>query len=90
MGLFDFFKSKHRLVYDNGAVVIEYDTAPPNFRDSEPDEIGLYSECGGCKFCKNIRTTQPVCEKYGVTFKGNGCLTKTVCDDYKELLLELF
>lgn len=90
MGLFDFLKKKQRIVYDDG-VVIEYETLPPNFRNAAPpDEFGMEQTCGSCKFHGNIRSAYPTCTQYGVQFHGVGCLTKTVCDDFKSIPLMPF
>lgn len=87
MGFFDIFKSKKkRKVYSDG-VKIEYDVTPPNFRDKDaPDEFGLSKSCATCKYHGNITSTRPNCTKYGVVYEGIGCLDKTVCDDYINLL----
>lgn len=84
MGLFDMFKKKQRKVY-NG-VVIEYETLPPNFRESIPNEIGQTDTCGVCQFCSDIRSTRPTCSKYGIRYQGIGCLDKTVCDSFRSVL----
>lgn len=85
MGFFDLFKKEQRKVYDDG-VVIRYEMLPPNFRESVPDEIGIRDTCGSCKYCDNIRT---VCTKHSVRYEGVGCLDKTVCDDFKNVLFDL-
>lgn len=89
MSLFDLFKKKQRKVYSDG-VVIECEIKPPHFRESTANEFGIADDCGSCKFCGNIRSKRPVCTKYGVQYQGIGCLTKTVCDDFKNVLFELF
>lgn len=75
----------HRIEYPDG-VVIEYKDTPPNFRDAFSDELCMSHSCGTCKLIGNIRSQTPVCTKYGVTYCGNGCLTKTVCDDFQNTL----
>lgn len=88
MGFFDLFKKKYRIVYEDG-VVIEYKTLPPNFRETVPDEIGIRDTCGSCKFCGNIRSARPICTKYDVQYVGIGCLDKTVCDDFHNVLFDM-
>lgn len=88
MGLFELFKKKKSKVYADG-VVIEYETLPPNFREPVPDELGIRDTCGSCKFCGNIRSTRPICTKYGVEYEGIGCLDRTVCDDFRNVLFDL-
>lgn len=89
MRFLDLFKKKHQKIYSDG-VVIEYKIEPPHFREPIADEFGEADICGSCKFCGDIRSEQPVCTKYGVKYQGIGCLTKTVCDDFKSVLFELF
>lgn len=85
MGFWNKLK-KQRKTYSNG-VVIEYSTEPPHFRDASADEFGIVDACGQCKFCGDIRSKQPTCTKYGVKYNGAvGCLTKTVCDDFRNVL----
>lgn len=85
MGFWNIFKKK-RKTYGNG-IVIEYSTEPPHFRDAVADEFGIIDACGQCKFCGDIRSTQPTCTKYGVKYNGAiGYLTKTVCDDFRNVL----
>lgn len=89
MGFFDLFKKKQRMVFDDG-VVIEYKITPPNFRKKgPPNEIGMVDTCGSCKYHGNITSTRPNCTKYGVQYEGVGCLDKTICDDYKNVLFDL-
>ena len=89
MGFFDLFKKKQRMVFDDG-VVIEYVTTPPNFREKGlPDGISMVETCGCCKFHGNITSIRPCCTKYGVQYEGIGCLDKTVCDDFKNVLFDV-
>lgn len=88
MGLFGFFRRRKRLEYDDG-VVIEYTTEPPYFRDATADEIGLPQDCGSCKFCGYADKKRPICQKYGVKYYGVGCLTKTVCNDFEDKLINI-
>lgn len=77
----------HVLKFDDG-VGIGYETEPPNFRPAFSDELGMRNACGTCKHCSNIGSEEPVCVKHGVKYKGRGCLDKTVCDDYKNVLFD--
>ncbi len=88
MGFFNPFKKKHRKIYDDG-VVIEYETLPSNFREPVPDEFGIRNTCGLCKFCDNIRSTRPICVKHNIQYEGIGCLDKTVCDDFTNVLFDM-
>lgn len=74
-------------MYRDG-VVIEYATVPPNFRDAVSNAIGIKDACGTCSYCRGMREVRPSCGKYHVVFEGFGCLTKTVCNDYRCLLFE--
>lgn len=85
MGFFNMFRKKQRKVYGDG-VVIEFETLPPNFRESMPNEIGQTDTCGVCQFCADFRSARPTCSKYGVRYQGIGCLAKTICDDFKSVL----
>lgn len=88
MSFFDLFKKKQRKTYSDG-VLIEYEIEPPHFRTPIADEFGIADACGSCKFCGNIRSEWPVCTKYGVRYHGIGCLAKTVCDDFENVLFDL-
>lgn len=69
-----------------GNVFVSYKDNPPNFRAAYSDELGMRNSCGSCTHCGDIASKQPVCKKYGVKYKGIGCLDKTVCDDYNNVL----
>lgn len=88
VGFFDLFRKKQRKVYSDG-VVIEYKIEPPHFREPTADEFGIADVCGSCKFCDYIHKEWPVCTKYGVRYHGIGCLAKTVCDDFKNVIFDL-
>jgi len=59
---------------------------PPNFRAAFSDSLGMRNSCGTCTHCGDIRSTQPVCTKYDVKYRDIGCLDRTVCDDYNNIL----
>lgn len=67
-------------------VFVSYKDKPPNFRAAYSDELGMIYSCGSCTYCVNIASKQPVCKKYGVKYRGMGCLDKTVCNDYNNVL----
>lgn len=67
---------------------IGYATEPPNFRSVFPNEFGIRNSCGTCIHCGDPRCEIVVCTKYGVKYKGHGCLDKTVCDDYLDVLID--
>ena len=70
-------------------VFISYKDKPPKFRAAYSDEIGMRNSCGSCTHCDDIGSKQPVCKKYGVKYRGVGCLDKTICDDYNNVLFNL-
>lgn len=74
----------HVLNFDD--CVVGYEVKPPNFRNAFSDELGMRNSCGTCTHCGKITCEEPVCTKHGVKYKGHGCLDKTVCDDYNNVL----
>lgn len=76
--------AQHVLKFDDCSV--GYETEPPNFRNAFFDELGMRNSCGTCIHCSKTTSEEPVCTKHGVKYKGHGCLDKTVCDDYNNVL----
>ena len=77
----------HEIKFEDGAV-IGYASKPPNFKKAFFDETGMRHSCGTCTHCGDSRSEEVVCKKYGVKYKGHGCLDKTVCDDYNSILFD--
>ncbi len=71
-------KAKHKWVIDD--VVITANEVPLNFKKAPNDPLML-SCCGFCKYLSKEGKT--CCTRYGVTYSGVGCVTKTICDDYE-------
>jgi len=75
-----------RYVLEFDTCSVGYDTKPPNFRNAFSDELGMRNSCGCCTHCGKITSEEPVCTKYGVKYKGHGCLDRTVCNDFDNVL----
>ncbi len=77
----------HEIKFEDGTV-IGYTSEPPNFRKAFSDEIGFRHSCGTCTHCGNPCSKEIICKKHSVKYKGHGCLDKTVCDDYSNILFD--
>lgn len=80
--------AKKTWVIDDCKII--YEMEPPNFRlfkSSGSDIQDLVNEVfdGTCCYCEymSCQGSDLHCKKYNVDYRGSGCVSKTVCDDYK-------